>query len=521
MRQLTPLAANHEQERILLVDDDPADLQVLLQTLRGRGYQLLTARNGSDALKTVRRASPTLMLLDIVMPDLDGYEVCKRLKDNQATSNVIVIFLSAMDDIRDRVCGPETGAVDHITKPFRAEEVVTRVETHLRIHRLECLLARQNARLEARHAYILESMPEGVIGINDRGRITFVNPAVSQLTGWEMAELIDADAHSLLMPRSADGAIRSREDTALYATLTENSSRIMAGEVFWRRNETSFPVEYSCTPCPQEGEAHGAVLVFRDVTGNTQHRDTLQKLRNELQEQQDKLIHMSRLGSMGEMAAGLAHEVNQPLTAINNYVQMCLRLMQRDPVKMTSVRNGLQEISIHARRAGDIITRIRNFVKKTDHCLQVVDCNQLMQDVVHLAETDARHNSMEIHLDLAENILAIKVDPIQIQQVALNLIRNGMEAMCDMPHRNIGLWVRTEQLKPGWVRVAVIDRGYGLADDAGQEVFSPFYTTRDDGMGIGLSVCHSIIQAHGGTLDFIRNPEGGTTFWFTIPMAEV
>ena len=521
MRQLAPLAVDQEEEKILLVDDNPTNLQVLLQTLSGRGYKLLIAKNGDNALKIVHKVRPALVLLDIMMPGIDGYEVCKRLKDDPATSDVTVIFLSALDDTRDKVRGLETGAVDYIAKPFQAEEVIARVETHLKIHRLEQALARRNRQLEAENEHILESMREGIVGINGRGKITFANPAASRITGWESAELIGADAHSVLMARCVDGAIRPREETALYTTLTKNIIQTVEDDVFWRRDETSFPVDYSSTPFMRDGDADGAVIVFRDITEKKRHQDALQDALDELQEQKDKLMHMSRLSSMGEMASGFAHEVNQPLTAINNYAQVCQRLMQRDPINMESLRDGLEKIGVQARRAGDIIARIRSFVKKPDHCLQVVDCNRLVQDVVKLAEVDARHNGMEIHLEIAEDLPAIKVDPVQIQQVALNLVRNGMEAMRDMPNKDIGLWVRTERVDREFVRISVIDRGYGLADDAEEKLFTPFYTTKDDGMGIGLSVCHSIIQTHGGMLNFIRNPEGGTTFWFTVPVAEV
>lgn len=522
MRQLEPQAVRHKnEEKILLVDDNPVNLQVLLQTLSGRGYTLLVAKNGDKALKIVRTARPVLVLLDVMMPGIDGYEVCKRLKEDTTTPDVIVIFLSALDDPRDKVRGLETGAVDYIAKPFQAEEVIARVETHLKIHRLEQALTRRNRQLEAENQHILEAMCEGVFGINRQGKITFANLAASRITGWETEELIGADAHERLMPRCADGTLRPREQTVLYTTLTENLMQTVENDLFWRRDESSFPVDYSCTPFTRDDEIKGAVIVFLDITEKKRHQDVLQNTLNELQEQKDALMHMSRLSSMGEMASGFAHEVNQPLTAINNYAHVCHRLIRREPINNEALRDGLEKIGVQARRAGDIIARIRSFVKKPAHCLQVVDCNRLMQDVVKLAEMDARHNCMEIHLDLAENLPAIKVDPTQIQQVALNLVRNGMEAMRNMPNKNVGLWVHTERLDREFVRISVIDRGYGLADDAENKLFMPFYTTKEEGMGIGLSVCHSIIQNHGGLLSFIRNSEGGTTFWFTVAVAEL
>lgn len=522
MRQLASQMANHEgEENILLVDDNPTNLQILLQILSGRGYKLLIAKNGDKAMNIVHTMQPILILLDIMMPGLDGYEVCKRLKEDPATTDVIVIFLSALNDTCDRVRGLEIGAVDYIVKPFQAEEIIARVETHLKIHRLERALARRNRQLKAENQHILESINEGVFGINSQGKITFANSAASRMTGWEPKELIDADVHGLLMSRYVDGTIRPWEQTILYTTLTEHVVQTVEDDLFWRRDESNFSVDYSCTPFMRDGESEGAVIVFLDITEKRRHKHALQSALDELQKQKDKLMHMSRLSCMGEMASGFAHEVNQPLTAIYNYAQVCHRLIQCEPINTESLRDGVEKIGVQARRAGDIIARICSFVKKPDHCLQMVDCSRLVQDVVKLAEVDVRHNCMEIHLDLAEDLPAIKVDPVQTQQVVLNLIRNGMEAMRDMPDKQVGLWVRTERLNREFIRVSVIDRGYGLADDAEEKLFTPFYTTKDDGMGIGLSICDSIIQTHGGVLNFIRNPEGGTTFWFTVPVAEL
>ncbi|MCG8533227.1 MAG: ATP-binding protein, partial [Desulfovibrionales bacterium] len=288
---------------------------------------------------------------------------------------------------------------------------------------------------------------------------------------------------------------------------------------FMRRNETFFPVDYSCTPIEEDGQNRGAVVVFRDITEKKRQQDILQRALDEVEEQKDKLTHMSRLSSMGEMASGFAHEVNQPLTAINNYAQVCKRMVSREPMDKDAVQDAMGKIATQAQRAGDIISRIRSFVKKPDHCLEKVDCNRIIQDVVKLAEVDARNNQIEIHLDLEDDLPPVRVDPLQIQQVALNLMRNAMEAMRDMPTRDVGIRVETRRVANEFVKVRVIDRGYGLADDAEDKMFTPFYTTKQDGMGIGLSVCHSIIQTHGGVLNFERNPEGGAILWFTMPAA--
>ncbi len=513
---------SEDVERILLVDDNPTNLQVLLQTLSGRGYKLLIAKNGESALRIAHKAKPALVLLDIMMPGMDGYEVCRQLKEDPQTSNITVIFLSALDDTKDKVRGLEAGAVDFISKPFQSEEVIARVETQLKIHRLEQALSARNRQLEADKARILESMNEGIFGLDSRGHITFANAAASRMTGWTLDHLANRGLISLMLGEAGDEA-RSQHLAPIQDTLNQGVSKTVSDALFWTREGSSFPVNYSCTPIMEEDTLNGAVVVFTDITSKKHGQAALKKALDELDTQKEKLTHVSRLSTMGEMAAGFAHEVNQPLTAISNYAQVAKRMIGRVEDKESdtygSLFEAMDKINTQARRAGDIIARIRSFVKKPDHVLGCVDPVKLLNDTVKLAEVDARNNSMEIHMELSPELPQVKVDPVQIQQVALNLIRNGMEAMRDQDTRNIGVWVKAETLEERFVKVSVIDRGYGLAEDAEEKLFTPFYTTKSDGMGIGLTVCHSIIQSHGGRMSFQRHPDGGTIFEFTMPVA--
>ena len=177
-------------EHVLLVDDDSSNLHLLHQTLNGRGYRLLTAKSGLQALSIAEKMHPVLILLDVMMPGIDGFETCRRLKESQSTADCTVIFLSGLDDVSAKVRGMELGAVDYIEKPFSAEEVVVRVETHLKIHRLEADLADRNRRLEADNERILTAMSEAVFGIDADGQISFVNPAAVEMFGWSEAELL-------------------------------------------------------------------------------------------------------------------------------------------------------------------------------------------------------------------------------------------------------------------------------------------------------------------------------------------
>ncbi|CAM3451843.1 response regulator [Parendozoicomonas haliclonae] len=505
-----------QDEKILLVDDNPTNLQVLLQTLSGRGYKLLIAKDGENALRIANKAKPALLLLDIMMPGIDGYEVCKRLKADQATSDIAVIFLSALDDTHDKVRGLESGAVDYIAKPFQAEEVIARVENQLKIYRLEQALAARNRELEATNQRLLETMREGIYEVDINGVIVFANPAACRISGRTEEELVGKLLYDHVLI-DEDGTQVPLKKALLEPTLKYGLSQTRDDWSGCRKDSVIVPIDISCTPILVEGEITGAVIVFRDISEKKQQQENLEHALKEIQEQKDKLTHMSRLSSMGEMASGFAHEVNQPLTAINNYAQVCRRALDREPLDKAFLNEAMEKIVTQAQRAGGIISRIRSFVRKPDHHLETVDINRVVEDIVNLAEVDARNNQVEIHLSLADDLPQVRIDPVQIQQVALNLIRNAMEAMKNQPTRDIGVKVETRRLDDRFVQVRVIDRGYGLAEDADEKMFTPFYTTKVDGMGIGLSVCYSIIQAHGGTLQFERNPEGGTIFWFTVP----
>lgn len=501
------------EDKILLVDDNPTNLQLLLQTLNGRGYKLLVAKNGESALKIAQKNKPALILLDIMMPGIDGYEVCRQLKTDQETNGITVIFLSALDETKDKVKGLNLGAVDFISKPFQPEEVLARVATQLKIHRLERALSERNKQLEADNQRILEAMTEGIFGLDQAGCITFANAAATRMTGFAEDDLTGQQLVNILLKPT-----KGTDNIPILKTLDDGSEQHIEEDLFWHHDGHHFPVTYSVTPIMTEHHPSGAVVVFKDITERKQNEEALQTALNELQEQKERLTHVSRLSTMGEMAAGFAHEVNQPLTAICNYSQVCNRMIQREPLIKEPLIDALEKIGTQARRAGDIVARIRSFVKKPAHCLEKVDCNKLIRDVVKLAEVDARNNNMEIHLDLADELPLVEADPVQIQQVALNLIRNGMEAMGERDTRDIGIWVKTELDKNHqFVKVSVIDRGHGLTEEAADKLFHPFFTTKSYGMGIGLSVCESIISTHGGKLRFEPNPEGGAIFYFTVP----
>jgi two-component system, LuxR family, sensor kinase FixL len=501
-------------DQILLVDDNPINLQILYKTLQGSGYKLLIAKNGETALEIARTAKPSLVLLDVMMPGLDGFEVCQRLKATPETADITVIFLSALGDSQAKVRGFAVGGVDYIAKPFQSDEVVARVRTHIKIHRLESELARRNSELEEENQQILNAIDEGIIGLDRDGRVTVLNPAATVITGWPAGDVIGERLYGLHLLQGERGS-DSEEQTLPYRAYRLGQTVHSDLELIRRRNGELLPVAINCS-ARKEG---GAVLVLRDISEWLEHEEALRQTREELESQRQHMAHMERLSTSGEMAAGIAHEVNQPLTAVVNYARVGRRMLDRDELDREKLAELLTKLDTQAVRASEVIQRLRSYVKKPDIGRRRTDINQLLHEVIALAEVDSRISDVAIHFEFDAALPAVGVDAVQIQQVALNLIRNAMEAMADSPNKHHGVVVQTA-LDGKWVCFQVIDRGHGLSEAAEKQLFHPFFTTKPNGMGIGLSICQSIVQAHGGEIAYRRNPEGGVIFACRLPATE-
>jgi two-component system sensor kinase FixL len=234
---------------------------------------------------------------------------------------------------------------------------------------------------------------------------------------------------------------------------------------------------------------------------------------------QERLTHFSRLSTMGEMAAGLAHEINQPLSAIATYARACQRIMTQPDADTDDVIAALEQINAQALRAGEVIRRLRNFVKNREVKREPVDCARLLEDLSTLAETDARLHNIRLRLDCVESLPTVYADPIQLQQVVLNLVRNAIDAMSDAPEDRREVVLSTRLAADGEVEVTVADRGTGLAPEATEHLFNPFFTTKASGTGLGLAISRSIVRAHGGRLWHTPNDDCGVRFHFTLPVS--
>lgn len=271
---------------------------------------------------------------------------------------------------------------------------------------------------------------------------------------------------------------------------------------------------------------HHIAQVQREHGRIVRHSGTLhditdrQRAADEAREMQARLTHFGRISTMGEMAAGIAHEINQPLTAIATYAQGCQRMLANPgAVDADDLAIGLKQIEAQALRAGEVIRRLRSFVKNKEVRREPVHPNQLLDDLLMLAQTDTRHHNVRIRIDSGENLPQVQADPVQMQQVILNLVRNSIDAMLDMPQERREIVLRTRIDEQGDVEFMVADRGPGLNESAKQKLFDPFFTTKSGGTGLGLAISMSIVRAHGGKVWYRPNAGGGACFYFSLPSA--
>jgi two-component system sensor kinase FixL len=261
------------------------------------------------------------------------------------------------------------------------------------------------------------------------------------------------------------------------------------------------------------GEMHSGDQRF--FTGFVRDLTEGQETEARLQELQSELVHMSRLTSMGEMASTLAHELNQPLSAIANYLKGSRKLLESAPdERSTMIRDAMDKAADQALRAGEIIRRLRDFVARGESERRVESVKKLIEEASALALVGAKDLGVRVRFAFDPTIELVLADKVQVQQVLLNLIRNAIEAMEGSPNRD--LVISTRAADEDMLAISVADTGHGIAPDMSPQLFQPFVTTKRHGMGVGLSISRTIVEAHGGQIDAEPNPGGGTVFCFTL-----
>jgi two-component system, LuxR family, sensor kinase FixL len=373
--------------------------------------------------------------------------------------------------------------------------------------RISALANAESSRAREAHLQsILDTIPEAMVVIDERGAIRSFSATAERLFGYRRAEVAGQNV-KMLMP----SPYRQEHDGYIDHYLRTGERRIIGiGRVVvgQRKDGSTFPMELAVGEM-RSGEARFFTGFIRDLTERQQTEARLQEL-------QAELVHVSRLTAMGEMASALAHELNQPLSAIANYMKGSQRLLEASTdQRALQVHDAMDKAADQAMRAGQIIRRLRDFVARGESERRVEDVKKLIEEASALALVGAKDRDVRVSFALAPRADFVLADRVQIQQVLLNLIRNAIEAMEGCERRD--LVIATAALPGNMIEISVADTGVGIAPDIAAQLFQPFVTSKPQGMGVGLSISRTIVEAHGGTIRPHPNPEGGTVFSLTLP----
>jgi two-component system, LuxR family, sensor kinase FixL len=369
-----------------------------------------------------------------------------------------------------------------------------------------CIDITDRRQMEQKFRHALEFLPVAILMVDHQGRIVLTNERTEKLFGYARDELSGKPV-MMLVPQLFGGSTSTPQAELTRMDMpgaTEASRDLFAH----RKDGTELLIEVGLNTLHFENEvALLAVIVDRSE-------------RLELYRNQQELAHVTRVSTMGELAASLAHELNQPLTAILSNAQAAQRFMATDPVELSEVREILKDIVQDNKRASEVIRRIRGLVKKGDREISSIDTAVVIREVVVLLHSDAIVRGVRVSLNIDANLPTVRGDKVQLQQVMLNLLLNAFDAIDGRPPGDRVVIVFITLESPKTVRVAVRDRGPGLSSDLLAMVFKPFFTSKSEGLGLGLSISRSIIEMHGGRLWAENNPDQGATFYFTLPIAE-
>jgi PAS domain S-box-containing protein len=368
------------------------------------------------------------------------------------------------------------------------------------------------ARLQRQNELILNSAAEGILGLDSQGNHLFANPAAARMLGYEAEELLGRRSHGLWHHTRADGSPFIEEECKICATMVAGKAHRESTEVFWRKDGTSFPVEYASTPIYEKGRLLGAVITFEDITARS-------RTEAELLRQRTELARAGRISLLGQLASALAHELSQPLGAILRNAEAAEIMLQASSPDFEELRAIVADILRDDQRAGQVIDRLRSLLKGRSLETTPLELPGVISEVFSLVRADAAARHVKLESSAAPNLPKVQGDRIHLQQVLLNLLINAMDAVDGCAPDRLSIQVSVRQTDPTTVEVRVADHGPGIPVESLARLFEPFFTTKAKGMGMGLAVSKTIIEAHKGKLWAENLAEGGACFCFTLPVA--
>jgi PAS domain S-box-containing protein len=390
----------------------------------------------------------------------------------------------------------------------RAENSIrqARDELDIKVQQRTAELVRSNQEIqesERQLRLLTEAIPQQIWRADAAGRIEHCNQHLRDYTGKSMADLAGESFFRILHPEDAPLYLQGWQDALARGDGFEEEARLRGADGSYRW--------FLARSIPQRSE-DGRIARWYGIHIDIEEQHRAQQ---NLILVQDDLSQLSRTMSMAEMAASIAHELNQPLTAVVTHAYACREWLLGEPVNVGKAAATAEKIVQESKRASSVVSRVRALFRKETLVREPVDMNRLIRDLVRVLRDEAIRREIAIRLDLAGGLPSLRMDQIQIQQVLRNLVMNAMEAMASSaPPREIG--IRSAKLDDGRIHVTVEDRGPGVAAEIAPRIFEPFFSTKPEGMGMGLAICRSIVEAHDGRLWAENSPQGGAAFKFSV-----
>jgi PAS domain S-box-containing protein len=495
--------------KILIVDDDPIQVQLLQSILESERYETVACTDSKIAVAEAADINPDLILLDLIMPDIDGFEVCRYLKSDPRTRHIPVIFVTAKRDQATESEGFKLGAVDYITKPFNSIVIKARIRNQLELkgHRdsLELLVReRTDERDKSKQQFrdLVEKSLVGIAIIQD-GELVYQNPELERiLPGLE--EKIRRKDFGFIHPENlAQLALAYRSMMKKDTFNMEADLRILADKQKGTEQAYKWVNFRASTFNYQGGEAILINLV--DIT----HTKELEKL----------LLNRNKMASLGRIASGMAHEIRNPLTGITSYLysldQICASktMLPKDIELMQEI---VGQLKLASHKVEAVIKRVLDFSKPTTPQMMRIDVNQCIENVLSLTAVTMRKAGIEITTALEKKLPNCYGDVALIEQVILNLMQNAGRAL--KAAKGLKKIAVSSYAHDNSISIAVSDSGPGVAKDMRDKIFDPFFTTHPDGSGIGLSIAQRIVTDHNGSIVVEDGRLGGAHFTVTLPI---
>lgn len=561
--------------KILIVDDRPINREVLTALLADQGFEILEAEDGLDALDHIRKDHPNLIITDIAMPRMDGLSLVKTLLQDPLLSKIPVIFYSATYKAAEAYRLANAVNIKYVlTKPCDPEVIISTIKKALQSSSLEAIYlpsqssALQNINLRLTNLIeisldmslehnmqklifimckssrqFLNASHVGIIMENSNHKEHYVNHYIDQSN--EMAHYAFQLQH---LSFHLQDIFLSKKNICLHSPIVDvekiglnnvfmpfssllclpvRTVRAYYGKIYFinqlnHKFFTHSDQRFMMTLCDKFAIHYENLLLYQEVERHSQklEAEITQRIQSEekLRQYRERMAEVVKMNSLGEMASSLAHEINQPLAAIAAYVKGCIQRIKNKKEITEDILDILHETALQAERAGEVVHRIKHFVRKGELFYEKINVAQFFEETINIMKQE--HPNIAIHIDckISKDLNNMEIDKIQIQQVILNLLRNAREAMLDAKTMDPKIQIEADLLPSNRIKICIKDNGPGFSDKIADNLFDLYFTTKPQGMGLGLAISRSIIEAHLGHLKANSLVDGGCIFQFDLPI---